>query len=75
MNDVISTLQGIVREWEAEGSIPEVDWKGRVRSLDFQEMIRARDEILKRIPSYKCTECPDFREHVGDYDPNRDRHH
>lgn len=66
MKAAVASLQHVLDEWIASGTIPEVDWKDRVRTLEFQDMVRSRDSILKRIPTYKCTECPDFIEHVCD---------
>ncbi|KAI0347991.1 antiviral helicase [Trametopsis cervina] len=63
MTNTVDALLGILREWETGGEIPEVDWSGRIRSIDFQETLRARDETVTRLPSYECHECPEFENH------------
>ena len=55
----------LLDDWKTEGRIPEVDWSTRIRSLDFQEMVRSRAALLKRISTYKCVDCPDFEHHVS----------
>lgn len=64
LNGAKDALLGVLSEWISLGSIPEVDWKSRLRDLDFQEAVRTRDGIIKRLPTYKCKECPDFEDHV-----------
>ena len=58
-------MLGILNEWISISSITEVDWKNRSKDLDFQDMVRVRDELAQRLSSYaQCKECPDFRQHV-----------
>lgn len=65
MNEARDVLLGVLNEWLSNGSgVPEVDWKSRLKALEFQEMVRARDELVKRLPRYTCRVCPDFEEHV-----------
>lgn len=64
MNEARDALLSVVHEWVAAGTgIPEVDWKARLKALEFQEMVRSRDELLKRLPGYTCRECPTFEHH------------
>ena len=64
LNGVKNELLDMLSEWVATGSIPEVHWGSRIKDLDFQEMIRTRDGVIKRLSTYKCKECPDFDDHV-----------
>ncbi|KAI0095241.1 antiviral helicase [Irpex rosettiformis] len=65
MNKVKDELLDVLSEWVAAGSIPEVDWNSRIKDIDFQEMLQTRDAIIKRLPMYKCKECPDFENHFA----------
>lgn len=65
MRSTLATLHGIVHDWLSAGSIPEVDW-ARMRSLDFQEILRSRDALVKRLRTRSCVLCGNFDEHVGD---------
>jgi antiviral helicase SKI2 len=64
MREVIKSLAEIAQEWVSVGTVPEVEWV-RMRSLDFQEVLRARNELAKRLDRYSCTLCGDFEHHVG----------
>ncbi|GJE86219.1 antiviral helicase [Phanerochaete sordida] len=58
------TLLGVLHDWIAAGAgVPEVDWAARLRALEFQEMVRARAELVRRLPGYACRACPDFEHH------------
>ncbi|EGO31119.1 ATP-dependent RNA helicase [Serpula lacrymans var. lacrymans S7.9] len=56
------SLKMLVQEWMSSGAIPEVDW-GRIRTLEFQETLQARNGLVKRQNSASCTLCIDFSEH------------
>ncbi|TFY77479.1 hypothetical protein EWM64_g6533 [Hericium alpestre] len=62
MKEVIANLAEIVNEWVALGTVPEVDWS-RIRVLEFQELLRARDQSARRLDSSACTLCEDFEHH------------
>ncbi|KAH9486365.1 Putative ATP-dependent RNA helicase [Psilocybe cubensis] len=62
MKDAISSLQSVVEEWSSGESIPEVDWS-RMRSLEFQEVLRSRDFLVRQIQNNICVMCPDFDHH------------
>ncbi|OBZ78640.1 hypothetical protein A0H81_01271 [Grifola frondosa] len=64
MNDAIQSLGIVLDEWKAEGSIPEVDWN-RMRSLDFQELLRSRNALAQRLTGFACTLCDDFTDHYS----------
>jgi antiviral helicase SKI2 len=64
MNNTKADLLQVLEEWIATGSIPEVNWKNRVRALEFQEILRMRDDTIQRLPTHKCKECPEFDDHV-----------
>ncbi|EKM61427.1 uncharacterized protein PHACADRAFT_156677 [Phanerochaete carnosa HHB-10118-sp] len=64
MNEARDVLLSVIHEWIASGNgVPEVDWKARLKAFEFQETVRARDELVKRLPGYTCRECPDFEHH------------
>lgn len=65
MRDVIRSLAGAIEDWTLAGHIPEIDW-ARMRSLDFQEVLRARNELTKRLVTHAAVLCSDFESHVGD---------
>ncbi|KAG6851342.1 hypothetical protein H0H93_005740 [Arthromyces matolae] len=62
MNEAIGALQALVDEWQPIGEIPENDW-GRMRSLDFQELLQTRNSIIKKIRKRSCILCSDFTTH------------
>lgn len=70
MNEAIALLRGVLDEWtqreariDENGEIPEVDW-GRMRQLEFQEALRTREAIAKRLGGKECVLCERFEEHV-----------
>lgn len=64
MKDVIKSLAGVVEDWTIAGHIPEIDW-ARMRSMDFQEVLRARNELTKHLGQNASVLCSDFERHVG----------
>ncbi|KAK7465266.1 Antiviral helicase ski2 [Stygiomarasmius scandens] len=64
MNEVISLLETVSEEWSNSGTIPEIDW-GRMRMLEFQEALAARNELIKRLPGYACLLCENFEDHYS----------
>jgi antiviral helicase SKI2 len=65
LNQTKDDVQAVLKEWLSSGSIPEVDWKKRIPSLDFQEIVRSRNETIQRLSTYRCKECPSFDDHVS----------
>lgn len=63
MKDAIASLQSVVEEWSSAGFIPEADWS-RMRALEFQEVLRSRNLLVKQIQNNRCVLCPDFDHHV-----------
>ncbi|KIP11764.1 hypothetical protein PHLGIDRAFT_99229 [Phlebiopsis gigantea 11061_1 CR5-6] len=65
LSHIRDQLAQVVDDWVSkDNGIPEVDWKIRLKSLEFQELIRARDELVQRLPAYThCKACPDFDDH------------
>lgn len=57
-------LQELVRDWTDRGSVSEVDWT-RIRALEFQDAIRARQAYVKRSTAKACVLCDDFKHHVS----------
>jgi antiviral helicase SKI2 len=60
----MAALETVVADWIAAGTISEVDW-GRMRTLEFQEALRARNEISKSLQRYECNLCEHFSDHVS----------
>jgi hypothetical protein len=63
MNAAVEALQSLVNEWVIANAIPENDW-GRMRGLDFQELLRMRDNLVRQLQSRNCIQCNDFDDHV-----------
>lgn len=70
MDEAKRLLQKALHEWIAIGEIPEAEWGGRVRSLEFQETLRTRNELITSLPNFECKLCVDFEEHVSVLDPS-----
>ncbi|KAJ7687413.1 translation repressor [Mycena rosella] len=64
MRDALALLQSLVDEWSAGSAIPEVDW-ARMRALDFQDTLRSRNALVKRLESRACLLCSDFDDHYS----------
>ena len=64
MQEAIKALSGVLEQWLQLDDIPEVDWS-RMRSLEFQETLRTRNERAKRLVAAQCTSCPEFDDHVS----------
>lgn len=64
LDEAVNSLAEIVKEWVSAGTVSEVEWI-RMRSLDFQEAFRARNELVQRLDQYSCTLCGNFEHHVG----------
>lgn len=63
MREAVGGLEVLQNKWHDE-MIPEVEW-GRMRALEFQETIRARDVLMARSGHYQCIQCPDFKNHAS----------
>ncbi|KZV67653.1 antiviral helicase [Peniophora sp. CONT] len=62
MMDAVLSLELLVKEWVAHGALPEHDWS-RMRSLDFQELVHRRNQVVKRLDGSACTLCSEFEHH------------
>ncbi|KIL00999.1 hypothetical protein PAXRUDRAFT_762342 [Paxillus rubicundulus Ve08.2h10] len=60
--EAMAALETAVADWIAAGRVPEVDW-GRMRTLEFQEALRARNDISKGLQGYECNLCEHFSDH------------
>lgn len=65
MTGAIQLLAKLLTNWAPLENIPELNWKGVMRSLDFQELLGERDELVQRLPRFSCTSCPQFNDHVS----------
>ncbi|RDB28581.1 hypothetical protein Hypma_015957 [Hypsizygus marmoreus] len=64
MREGAAALHSLVNEWVTAGTVPENDW-GRMRALDFQELLRSRDALTRRLGDRACTLCQDFDQHYS----------
>jgi antiviral helicase SKI2 len=64
MKEAIGALEALIEEWLPRGTIPEADW-ARLRSLEFQEILRARDTLAERLKPLGCVLCNEFHDHVS----------
>ena len=64
MLEITNSLRFLVQKWRSGGSIPEVNW-GRVRTLDFQDALRTRNDFASRREGLSCTLCGEFDDHVS----------
>lgn len=64
INECVGGMIEMYTQLSAEEKLPEVDWS-RIRSIDFQESLRHRNNLSTRIPKLECTLCGDFEEHVS----------
>ena len=63
MNAGIKALQSVVDEFMLTGEIQEVGWN-RMRSLEFQEILRSRISLAETLAHNVCLSCPNFQDHV-----------
>jgi len=64
MREAVASMDALVAEWSITGSIAEIEWNRIVRSLEFQEILSARDARARTVDQKACLTCPDFDEHV-----------
>ncbi|KAF8140636.1 ATP-dependent RNA helicase [Boletus edulis] len=60
--EATSALETVVMEWTTGSTLLEIDWS-RMRTLEFQDTLRARNEIRKSLDTFECTLCEDFDDH------------
>lgn len=51
-------------EWVTAGTLLEMSWS-RMRTLEFQETLRARNEIVESLQTFECTHCEDFDDNAS----------
>ncbi|KAK0208953.1 antiviral helicase [Desarmillaria ectypa] len=64
MREGVVALASMVSEWSSSGNIPEVEWS-KMRSLDFQEVLRSRSAYVQRIQNRSCLLCEKFEDHYS----------
>lgn len=57
------SLEVIYEEITSLPDLPEVDWT-RIRTFEFQDLLRQRTSLMERIDKFHCPSCPDFDDHV-----------
>ncbi|TFK94989.1 antiviral helicase [Polyporus arcularius HHB13444] len=62
LKGTVKPLQEVLNGWLQQGSIPEADW-GRNRQLEFQELLRQRQQLVRQLDGIACTSCPDLEDH------------
>jgi antiviral helicase SKI2 len=63
MQHAATQLNDLASRWSGLQAIPEVDWS-RIRTLEFQEVLQNRDQIVRVLDGYGCLHCETFDEHV-----------
>lgn len=63
MFEAVTSLQLTVQDWLSRKAIPEVDWE-RMRRIEFQEALQARNVTFQRVQNLSCTLCEQFDDHV-----------
>lgn len=64
IDSTLSSLKEMYDSLEKSDTLPEVEWT-RMRQLDFQEALKARNNLADRLKSMSCKLCADFSEHVS----------
>ncbi|KDQ63053.1 hypothetical protein JAAARDRAFT_29053 [Jaapia argillacea MUCL 33604] len=64
MKEAAEWLKAVVAEWCTAETIPETDWS-KMRALEFQDILRSRDGLEKRLSNKSCILCGDFNDHYG----------
>jgi len=70
MRHCIALLGEVVQGWLLNSNtpatqllrIPEVEW-ARLRTMEFQQALKSRDELLTQLSASVCIGCPSFEEH------------
>jgi len=67
MREAIAQLDSVIHEWlQGVSEVPEVDW-GRMKQLEFQDVLRRRNALAQTLSVKACAQCPDFESHVSDF--------
>lgn len=66
MKNAIRQLGDLLGTWAPQEDLPELNWKGTLRALEFQELLGERNELAQRLPAFTCTSCPEFDVHVSE---------
>ena len=64
MNNAVAALNELAKTWVQNGTVSEVDWS-RLRGLEFQEALRLRENLAKKLEGSACVLCADFKDHVS----------
>ncbi|KAL5534027.1 hypothetical protein ACEPAG_487 [Sanghuangporus baumii] len=64
MNNAVSALNENAREWAESRSVPEVDWS-RIRAFEFQEALKARNDLAEKLTGRVCLSCDSFKDHYA----------
>lgn len=62
MKEAVATLGALAASWQGESAVPEVEWT-RLRTLEFQEALRKRNNFASQLSQFTCLSCPDFSSH------------
>lgn len=64
IESTLSSIKEMYDSLKQSETLPEVEWT-RMRQLDFQEALKARNNLAERLKSMSCRLCADFSEHVS----------
>ncbi|PCH34097.1 antiviral helicase [Wolfiporia cocos MD-104 SS10] len=62
MKAAVQSLSEVLEQWLQSENITEAEWT-RIRTLEFQETLRLRNQLVERLDSCSCTQCSDFDDH------------
>lgn len=60
---ILGTLYDFAKEWNGLEFLPEYDWS-KIRIVDFQSLLREKQEIQLKMIKCVCMKCPDLLKHV-----------
>ena len=63
MRNAVAALNDFAKAWTQAGTVSEADWS-RLRGLEFQEALRLRENLAKKLEGSACVLCEDFKDHV-----------
>ncbi|KAH7107002.1 antiviral helicase [Auriculariales sp. MPI-PUGE-AT-0066] len=61
-NDAAQQLRDVLTEWLTTEELPEIDWS-KLRALDFQDALQARNTATQSLKKMSCQLCSDFESH------------
>lgn len=63
-SEALDELYSIAQEWAASNLILEMDWS-KIKQIDFQQLLREKNELARKMASCLCQTCPNISDHYG----------